>query len=222
MAIRGRRMALLFSKSDERLTAVVGGKGLAEAPAMPGWYAGSGVVGPAGSHSTSAFRDARYGESGATLKTWSGRGIVESIVARRLYRLDPSAYSARRYPASQLAARDWDNHRAIAQVSCSRPPTSPARYNEGEAVLGKMRSNLLVAALLLSYSRSLRLSTLTGWVPTAADFALMKPMGASGGWCRFLRAEAAAWERSVDNRICCRSESRIGSAGRIYDPEARA
>jgi ABC-type antimicrobial peptide transport system permease subunit len=67
---------------------------------------------------------------------------------------------------------------------------------EGEArVLGKMRSTLLVAAVLIILTAALCvLATLTGWVSDRRrDFALMKALGASARLLQgFFAAEAAA------------------------------
>ena len=67
---------------------------------------------------------------------------------------------------------------------------------EGEAqVLGKMRSTLFVAAVLIILTAAVCvLSTLTGWVSDRRrDFALMKALGASGRMIQgFFAAEAAA------------------------------
>jgi putative ABC transport system permease protein len=70
------------------------------------------------------------------------------------------------------------------------------QVTEGEAnVLGKMRSTLLVAAILIILTAAMCvLSTLTGWVSDRRrDFALMKALGASGRLLQsFFAAEAAA------------------------------
>jgi putative ABC transport system permease protein len=70
------------------------------------------------------------------------------------------------------------------------------QVTEGEAnVLGKMRSTLLVAAILIILTAIMCvLSTLTGWVSDRRrDFALMKALGASGRMLQsFFAAEAAA------------------------------
>jgi len=67
---------------------------------------------------------------------------------------------------------------------------------EGEArVLGKMRSTLLVAAVLIILTAALCVfATLTGWISDRRrDFALMKALGASGRLLQgFFAAEAAA------------------------------
>ena len=67
---------------------------------------------------------------------------------------------------------------------------------EGETrVLGKMRSTLLMAALLIILTAAVCvLSTLTGWISDRRrDFALMKALGASGRMLQgFFAAEAAA------------------------------
>ena len=67
---------------------------------------------------------------------------------------------------------------------------------EGETrVLGKMRSTLLVAAVLIILTAgACVLSTLTGWVSDRRrDFAIMKALGASGRMIQgFFAAEAAA------------------------------
>ena len=67
---------------------------------------------------------------------------------------------------------------------------------EGEArVLGKMRSTLLVAAILIILTAALCvLATLTGWISDRRrDFALMKALGASARLLQgFFAAEAAA------------------------------
>ena len=69
------------------------------------------------------------------------------------------------------------------------------QVTEGEAnVLGKMRSTLLVAAILIILTAAVCvLSTLTGWVSDRRrDFALMKALGASGQMLQgFFAAEAA-------------------------------
>jgi putative ABC transport system permease protein len=70
------------------------------------------------------------------------------------------------------------------------------QVSEGEAnVLGKMRSTLLVASILIILTAAVCvLSTLTGWVSDRRrDFALMKALGASGSMLQgFFAAEAAA------------------------------
>lgn len=70
------------------------------------------------------------------------------------------------------------------------------QVTEGEAnVLGKMRSTLLVASILIILTAAVCvLSTLTGWVSDRRrDFALMKALGASGRMLQgFFAAEAAA------------------------------
>jgi len=70
------------------------------------------------------------------------------------------------------------------------------QVTEGEAnVLGKMRSTLLVASILIILTAAVCvLSTLTGWVSDRRrDFALMKALGASGRLLQgFFAAEAAA------------------------------
>ncbi len=70
------------------------------------------------------------------------------------------------------------------------------QVTEGEAnVLGKMRSTLLVAAILIILTAAVcLLSTLMGWVSDRRrDFALMKALGASGRMLQsFFAAEAAA------------------------------
>ena len=70
------------------------------------------------------------------------------------------------------------------------------QVTEAEAnVLGKMRSTLLVASILIILTAAVCvLSTLTGWVSDRRrDFALMKALGASGKMLQgFFAAEAAA------------------------------
>jgi putative ABC transport system permease protein len=67
---------------------------------------------------------------------------------------------------------------------------------EAEArVLGKMRSTLFVAALVIILTSAVcLLATLTGWISDRRrDFALMKALGASGTMLQgFFAAEAAA------------------------------
>jgi putative ABC transport system permease protein len=69
------------------------------------------------------------------------------------------------------------------------------QVTEGEAnVLGKMRTTLLIAAILIILTAAVCvLSTLTGWVSDRRrDFALMKALGASGRMLQsFFAAEAA-------------------------------
>lgn len=69
------------------------------------------------------------------------------------------------------------------------------QVTEGEAnVLGRMRSTLLVASILIILTAAMCvLSTLTGWVSDRRrDFALMKALGASGRMLQgFFAAEAA-------------------------------
>jgi putative ABC transport system permease protein len=88
---------------------------------------------------------------------------------------------------------------AIQRLGQSLPGADvhPVRQvTEGEAnVLGKMRSTLLVASILIILTAAVCvLSTLTGWVSDRRrDFALMKALGASGRMLQgFFAAEAAA------------------------------
>ena len=88
---------------------------------------------------------------------------------------------------------------AIQRLGQSLPGADvhPVRQvTEGEAnVLGKMRSTLLVASILIILTAAVCvLSTLTGWVSDRRrDFALMKALGASGRRLQgFFAAEAAA------------------------------
>jgi putative ABC transport system permease protein len=88
---------------------------------------------------------------------------------------------------------------AIQRLGQSLPGADvhPVRQvTEGEAnVLGKMRSTLLVASILIILTAAVCvLSTLTGWVSDRRrDFALMKALGASGRLLQgFFAAEAAA------------------------------
>jgi putative ABC transport system permease protein len=84
----------------------------------------------------------------------------------------------------------------LAQVLPAADVHPIRQVTEGEAnVLGKMRSTLLVAAVLIILTAAVCvLSTLTGWVSDRRrDFALMKALGASGRMLQsFFAAEAAA------------------------------
>lgn len=86
--------------------------------------------------------------------------------------------------------------RRLAQVFPEADVHPVRQVTEGEAnVLGKMRSTLLVASILIILTAALCvLSTLTGWVSDRRrDFALMKALGASGRMLQgFFAAEAAA------------------------------
>jgi putative ABC transport system permease protein len=83
----------------------------------------------------------------------------------------------------------------LAQALPSADVRPVRQVMEGEArVLGKMRSTLLVAAVLIILTAAACvLATLTGWVSDRRrDFALMKALGASGTLIQgFFAAEAA-------------------------------
>ncbi len=98
------------------------------------------------------------------------------------------------------ASGSTEEVRAVVQRLAQTLPGAdvhPVRQvTEGEAnVLGKMRSTLLVASILIILTAAVCvLSTLTGWVSDRRrDFALMKALGASGRMLQgFFAAEAAA------------------------------
>ena len=83
----------------------------------------------------------------------------------------------------------------LAQALPSADVRPVRQVMEGEArVLGKMRSTLLVAAVLIILTAAACvLATLTGWISDRRrDFALMKALGASGRLIQgFFAAEAA-------------------------------
>jgi len=134
---------------------------------------------PAGTLQTGAAEDSRIYISLADFAQWtqlpystveisaSGSTDEVSTVVQRIAQVLPVAYV---HPVRQVT--------------------------EGEAnVLGKMRSTLLVASILIILTAAVCvLSTLTGWVSDRRrDFALMKALGASGGMLQgFFAAEAAA------------------------------
>ncbi|MGC2195695.1 MAG: FtsX-like permease family protein, partial [Terriglobales bacterium] len=134
---------------------------------------------PAGTLQTGADEDSRIYMSLADFAQWthvpystveiSASGSTEevSVVVQRLGQVLPKA-----------------NVHPVRQVT------------EAEAnVLGKMRSTLLVASILIILTAAVCvLSTLTGWVSDRRrDFALMKALGASGRMLQgFFAAEAAA------------------------------
>jgi putative ABC transport system permease protein len=84
----------------------------------------------------------------------------------------------------------------LAQALPAADVRAVRQVTEAEAnVLGKMRSTLLVSAILIILTAAACvLSTLTGWVSDRRrDFALMKALGASGRMLQsFFAAEAAA------------------------------
>jgi putative ABC transport system permease protein len=84
----------------------------------------------------------------------------------------------------------------LAQALPSADVRPVRQMMEGEArVLGKMRSTLFVAAVLIILTAAVCvLATLTGWISDRRrDFALMKALGASGRLIQgFFAAEAAA------------------------------
>ena len=86
--------------------------------------------------------------------------------------------------------------RRLAQALPGADVRPVRQVMEGEArVLGKMRSTLLVAAVLIILTAAVCvLATLTGWISDRRrDFALMKALGASGRLIQgFFAAEAAA------------------------------
>ena len=134
---------------------------------------------PAGTLQTGADEDSRIYISLADFAQWthvpystveiSASGSTEEVsaVVQRLGQVLPRAYV---HPVRQVT--------------------------EGEAnVLGKMRSTLLVASILIILTAAVCvLATLTGWVSDRRrDFALMKALGASGRMLQgFFAAEAAA------------------------------
>ena len=97
----------------------------------------------------------------------------------------------------QGSSRGNQCHDATARPGSARrrrPPGAPGHGGRSR-VLGKMRSTLLVAAVLIILTAAVCvLATLTGWVSDRRrDFALMKALGASGATAsRILRRRGAA------------------------------
>ena len=88
-------------------------------------------------------------------------------------------------------------YHAATRTGSSRRRGSPGPTGDGRRgrVLGKMRTTLLVASVLIILTAAVCvLATLTGWISDRRrDFALMKALGASGRMLQgFFAAEAAA------------------------------
>jgi putative ABC transport system permease protein len=105
-------------------------------------------------------------------------------------------YSTVEISASGSAEEVSSTIQRLAQALPGADVRPVRQIMEGEArVLGKMRSTLLVAAVLIILTAALCvLSTLTGWVADRRrDFAVMKALGGSAKMIQgFFAAEAAA------------------------------
>jgi putative ABC transport system permease protein len=134
---------------------------------------------PVGTLQTGAAEDSRVYISLADFSEWTG-----------------VPYSSIEISASGSAEQTSATLHRLAQVLPGAEVRPVRQVMEGEArVLGKMRSTLLVAAILIILTAGVCvLSTLTGWVADRRrDFAIMKALGASGGMLQgFFAAEAAS------------------------------
>ena len=206
--------AYAVARTSDGRSVVVAGTDFAQAQKLNGsWW--SVTAWPKASH------DALVGAHAASVLGASGKPFDLSFQGRSL-RLNPigtlqtgAAEDSRVY-VSLADFAEWthvpystveisasgsadDVSTAIQRLGQSLPGADvhPVRQvTEGEAnVLGKMRSTLLVASILIILTAAVCvLSTLTGWVSDRRrDFALMKALGASGRLLQgFFAAEAAA------------------------------
>jgi putative ABC transport system permease protein len=133
---------------------------------------------PVGTLQTGAAEDSRVYVSLADFSEWTG-----------------VPYSTIEISASGFPEQIGTTMQRLAQVLPGADVRPVRQVMEGEArVLGKMRSTLLVASILIILTAGVCvLSTLTGWVADRRrDFAIMKALGASGGMLQgFFAAEAA-------------------------------
>ena len=134
---------------------------------------------PVGTLQTGAAEDSRVYVSLADFQEWTG-----------------VPYSTIEISASGSTEQISVTMDRLAQALPGREVRPIRQVMETEArVLGKMRSTLLVAAILIILTAGVCvLSTLTGWVADRRrDFALMKALGASSGLLQgFFAAEAAS------------------------------
>ncbi len=139
---------------------------------------------PAGTLQTGADEDSRVYISLADFTEWTH--VPYSTI-------EISALSSSQEGSSQEIEATM---RRLAQTLPGADVRPVRQVMEGEArVLGKMRSTLLVAAVLIILTAAVCvLATLTGWISDRRrDFALMKALGASGRLIQgFFAAEAAA------------------------------
>ena len=139
---------------------------------------------PAGTLQTGADEDSRVYISLADFTEWTH--VPYSTI-------EISALSSSQEGSSQEIEVTM---RRLAQALPGADVRPVRQVMEGEArVLGKMRSTLLVAAVLIILTAAVCvLATLTGWISDRRrDFALMKALGASGRLIQgFFAAEAAA------------------------------
>ncbi len=139
---------------------------------------------PAGTLQTGADEDSRVYISLADFTEWTH--VPYSTI-------EISALSSSQEGSSQEIEATM---RRLAQALPGADVRPVRQVMEGEArVLGKMRSTLLVAAVLIILTAAVCvLATLTGWISDRRrDFALMKALGASGRLIQgFFAAEAAA------------------------------
>jgi putative ABC transport system permease protein len=156
-----------------------------------------GVVGPRGKPFDLLFQD-------RTIRL-SPAGTVQTGAAEdsRIYMSLPDfsewthvAYSTVEISASGSTEEIDATIQRLAQAFPDVDVRPVRQVMQGEArVLGKMRSTLLVASILIILTAAVCvLSTLTGWVSDRRrDFAIMKALGASGRMIQgFFAAEAAA------------------------------
>jgi putative ABC transport system permease protein len=215
-ALGGRGQAVPFAyvvaRTSENQAVVVAGTDLAAARRLDSWWETSGwpvsahdalvgvkaarltsvarpfelsfqqrkiVLNPAGTLHTGSSEDSRIFIDLHEFETWTGisESTVEIVVPGQ---------------AAEISAVLRDIQAAVPEAE-----VHPVRQLvEGETqVLGKMRSTLLSAAILIVVTASLCvLATLTGWVlDRRRDFAVMKALGASNLTVHgFFAAEAAA------------------------------
>ena len=169
-ALVGRRAASVITSNTKPFTLTFHGRAL--------------ELNPAGTLQTGADEDSRIYISLADFTEWTQ--IPYSTI-------EISTSANLQESSSQQASREVS---AMMQRLAQALPDADVRpvrqVMEGEArVLGKMRSTLLVAAILIILTAAVCvLATLTGWISDRRrDFALMKALGASA---RLLQGSFAA------------------------------
>jgi putative ABC transport system permease protein len=143
---------------------------------------------PAGTLQTGADEDSRIYISSADFNEWTQMPYST---------IEISASANSQASSSQQSSQEISAMMQRLALALPDADVRPVRQvMEGEArVLGKMRSTLLVAAILIILTAALCvLATLTGWISDRRrDFALMKALGASARLLQgFFAAEAAA------------------------------
>jgi putative ABC transport system permease protein len=205
--------AYAVARTSDGHSVVVAGTDLEQVRKLDSWWSVTGWPGAQG--------DALIGRRAAAVFGWSAKPVDLSFQGRPL-RLNPVGilqtgaeedsrvyisladftqwtkvpYSTIEISASGSSQAINATVQRLAQALPGAEVRPVRQVLEGEArVLGKMRSTLLVAAVLIILTAAVCvLATLTGWISDRRrDFALMKALGASGRLLQgFFAAEAAA------------------------------